>query len=119
MSTTDPRRFLGYLEAERNASLLYRALADTTDGERREALLELADIEDQHTAHWIAKCAEYGIDVPPAPAALDPDDAQLVSKARSLGLTSILDVLDASCRASPWPSSCVDPFGGTVFSRSA
>ena len=94
MSTTDPRRFLGYLEAERNASLLYRALADTTDGERREALLELADIEDQHTAHWIAKCAEYGIDVPPAPAALDPDDAQLVSKARSLGLTSILDVLE-------------------------
>ena len=38
----DPRRFLRYLEAERNASLLYRALADTVDGDRREALLELA-----------------------------------------------------------------------------
>ena len=39
----DPRRFLRYLDAERNASLLYRALAESTDGEQREALLELAE----------------------------------------------------------------------------
>ena len=37
----DPRRFLRYLEAERNASLLNRALAETVDGDRRDALLEL------------------------------------------------------------------------------
>lgn len=92
--SNDPRRFLGYLEAERNAALLYRALADTTDGERRDAFLELADIEDEHSAHWITKCQEYGVEIPPAPAALDPTDAQLVSRARSLGLDSILDVLE-------------------------
>jgi len=92
--SSDPRRFLTYLEAERNASLLYRALAETTDGERREALLELADIEDDHAAHWVAKCEEYGVAVPPLPTALAPDDVQLVTRARSLGLTSILDVLE-------------------------
>ena len=45
----DPRRFLRYLDAERNASLLYRALAESTDGEQREALLELADVEEWHS----------------------------------------------------------------------
>jgi VIT1/CCC1 family predicted Fe2+/Mn2+ transporter len=92
--SSDPRRFLTYLEAERNASLLYRALAETTDGERREALLELADIEDDHAAHWVAKCEEYGVAIPPVPSSLAPDDVQLVTRARSLGLTSILDVLE-------------------------
>jgi VIT1/CCC1 family predicted Fe2+/Mn2+ transporter len=92
--SSDPRRFLTYLEAERNASLLYRALAETTDGERREALLELADIEDDHAAHWVAKCEEYGVAIPPVPSSLAPDDVQLVARARSLGLTSILDVLE-------------------------
>ncbi len=90
----DPKRFLSYLEAERKASLLYRSLADTTDGDRREALLELADIEDQHAAHWIAKCAEYGVEVPPAPTSLDNEDAQLLARARSLGLVSVLDTLE-------------------------
>jgi len=92
--SSDPQRFLRYLEAERKASMLYRSLAQTTSGERREALLELADIEDQHAAHWIDKCNEYGVAVPPAPTSLDPDDASLVNRARSLGLTSVLDVLE-------------------------
>lgn len=92
--STDPKRFLSYLEAERKASLLYRSLAETTEGDRREALLELADIEDQHAAHWIAKCAEHGVEVPPAPTGLDPEDAQLLSRARSLGLVSVLDQLE-------------------------
>lgn len=94
--SSDPRRFLRYLEAERNASLLYRSLAATTDGERKDALLELADIEDQHAAHWISKCEEYGVAIPPAPTELDSTDAQLVARARSLGLTSVLDVLEAN-----------------------
>ena len=50
--SNDPRRFLRYLDAERNASLLYRALAESTDGDQREALLELADVEDKHAQHW-------------------------------------------------------------------
>ena len=90
----DPKRFLNYLAAERNASLLYRALADTVDGERREALIELADIEDKHAAHWIEKLQEYGVDIPPAPTALDPDDTKLVARAQSMGLNSVLTTLE-------------------------
>ena len=33
---------------------MYRTLATLTDGDRREALLELAAIEDRHAAHWMA-----------------------------------------------------------------
>jgi VIT1/CCC1 family predicted Fe2+/Mn2+ transporter len=90
----DPQRFLRYLEAERNASLLYRSLAETTDGDRRAALLELADVEDKHAAHWISKLQEYGVEIPPPPAALEQNDKALVARARSLGLVSVLDTLE-------------------------
>jgi VIT1/CCC1 family predicted Fe2+/Mn2+ transporter len=92
----DPKRFLKYLEAERNASLLYRSLAETTDGERREALLELADVEDQHAAHWIGKLQQHGVEIPPAPTSLESGDQQLLARARSLGLVSVLDTLEAN-----------------------
>jgi len=90
----DPRRFLKYLEAERTASLLYRSLAQTVDGERRDAFLELADIEDQHAAHWIDKLHANGVAIPPAPTSLDANDAQLVARARNLGLDAVLDHLE-------------------------
>ncbi|MGI9136318.1 MAG: VIT1/CCC1 transporter family protein [Candidatus Nanopelagicales bacterium] len=90
----DPKRFLGYLEAERNAVLLYRALAETTDGDRREALLELAEIEEHHAAHWVEKLQEYGIPVPPAPLDLDPNDAGLLARARAAGLDGVLQTLE-------------------------
>ena len=90
----DPKRFLEYLKAERNASLLYRSLAETVDGDRREALLELADIEDKHAAHWIEKINEYGVEVPPTPTELDPEDKALVSRAKSMGLSSVLSTLE-------------------------
>lgn len=94
--SADPQRFLRYLEAERKASLLYRALADTTDGDRREALIELAAIEDKHAAHWEAKLAEYGVPVPPAPTTLDLDDARMVARARATGLGDVLGQLEAN-----------------------
>jgi VIT1/CCC1 family predicted Fe2+/Mn2+ transporter len=90
----DPRRFLKYLDAERKASMLYRSLAAVSDGERREALLELADIEDEHAAHWVAKLEESGVDVPPAPASLDPEDAALVARARAAGMDDVLAHLE-------------------------
>tara|TARA_A100001037_G_scaffold290946_1_gene304386 strand:+ start:456 stop:1592 length:1137 start_codon:yes stop_codon:yes gene_type:complete len=90
----DPRRFLRYLDAERNASLLYRALAESTDGEQREALLELADVEDKHAQHWVDKLTAHGVEIPPAPTVLNADDEQLVRRARSLGLVSVLDTLE-------------------------
>lgn len=91
----DPKRFLRYLEAERNAALLYRALAQTTDGDRREALLELADIEEVHSKHWVTKLEERGVPVPPAPTKLDPNDARIVARARATGLSDVLAQLEA------------------------
>ncbi len=90
----DPKRFLRYLEAERNASLLYRALAETVEGDRREALLELASIEDEHAAHWIDKLESNGVAVPPAPTVLDPSDAALVARARGAGFADVLADLE-------------------------
>jgi len=92
----DPRRFLRYLEAERNASLLYRALAETVDGERRAALVELADIEDEHASHWIAKLEANGVPVPPAPKSLDATSSALVARARGAGFADVLRHLEES-----------------------
>lgn len=94
--TQDARRFLRYLDAERSASLLYRALAETVDGDRREALLELAVIEDEHAAHWIDKLNANGIDVPPQPTTLDPTNAALVARARGAGFADVLRRLEVS-----------------------
>jgi vacuolar iron transporter family protein len=90
----DPRRFLRYLEAERNASLLYRALADTVGGDRREALLELAAIEDEHARHWVEKLTENGVEVPPAPTTLDATNTALVARARGAGFADVLRHLE-------------------------
>jgi VIT1/CCC1 family predicted Fe2+/Mn2+ transporter len=94
MSSSDPKRFLKYLDAERKASMLYRALAEASEGDRREALLELADIEDEHAAHWVAKLQECGVPIPPAPTALDPDDAAMVARARAAGMDDVLAHLE-------------------------
>jgi VIT1/CCC1 family predicted Fe2+/Mn2+ transporter len=90
----DPRRFLDYLAAERNAALLYRALAQTVTGDKREAFLELADIEDAHASHWVEKLTEYGVAIPPAPTALDSKDAAMVARAKSMGLDAVLEQLE-------------------------
>ena len=90
----DPKRFLLYLEAERKAALLYRALAETITGDRANALIELADIEDAHAEHWLEKLSEYSVDIPAAPTELDPADQRLVNTARETGLDSVLGRLE-------------------------
>lgn len=90
----DPRRFVRYLQAERNAALLYRALSETVTGDRRDAFLELADIEDHHAVHWIEKLTEYGVEIPDAPLQLSPADARLVAQARTAGIEDVLEQLE-------------------------
>lgn len=96
MGATD--RYLDYLAAERAASRVYRGLADLADGDRREALLELAAIEDRHAAHWMALLHTAGVDIPPEPPELDPDDAQLLERAEQMGLASVLVDLEQAER---------------------
>jgi len=74
--------------------MLYRALAENVDGDRREALLELAEIEEQHAAHWVDKLHENGVDVPAPPSELDPSDAALVARARGAGFADVLQHLE-------------------------
>jgi VIT1/CCC1 family predicted Fe2+/Mn2+ transporter len=72
---------------------MYRALADLTEGSRRDALLELASIEDRHAEHWTALLRERGAPIP-ADQPLDPDQQQLLARARSLGLDAVLSDLE-------------------------
>lgn len=94
----DTKRFLDYLAAERGAGRMYRALADLTDGERRDALLELAAIEDRHAEHWIGVLRQHGMAVPPDDGVLPPDDERLLSRARQLSLDAVLPELETAER---------------------
>lgn len=77
---------------------MYRALADLTTGERREALLELAAIEEKHAAHWVDQLTAAGAPVPPDDEGLEPSDAELLQRARTLSLDAILPDLEQAER---------------------
>lgn len=59
-------RFREMLVAERQSAALYRGLASSVTGERREIFEQLAAVEDRHAAHWTAKLTELGASVPAA-----------------------------------------------------
>lgn len=99
MARPAAERYLSYLADERKAAKLYRALAKLTDGERAEALNELAAIEDKHAAHWVSLLTEAGVAVPEPDAALDPDDATILARARAMSLDAVLPDLEAAERA--------------------
>jgi VIT1/CCC1 family predicted Fe2+/Mn2+ transporter len=48
----DVRKWRGYLADERAEASVYRRLAERRTGEEREILLELAEAEGRHAAHW-------------------------------------------------------------------
>ena len=54
------RRWQRHLADERLEASVYRELAARREGEEREILLELADAEGRHAAHWEALLAEHG-----------------------------------------------------------
>ncbi len=96
MADTD--RFLRYLADERAAGRMYRALSELTDGTRRDALLELAAIEDRHARHWESLLRDQGLAVPEDTGAASEDDRQLLGRARQLGLDAVLPDLEQSER---------------------
>lgn len=53
------RRWRRYLANERAEAATYRALAERRTGEEREILLELAEAEGRHEAHWMALLGEH------------------------------------------------------------
>lgn len=96
MADTD--RFLRYLADERAAARVYRTLAETTQGSRRDALLELAAIEDRHAAHWASLLEERGVALPPEQPDLDADQQALLARAHQLGLDAVLPELERAER---------------------
>jgi VIT1/CCC1 family predicted Fe2+/Mn2+ transporter len=94
----DPtKRFLGYLADERDAARLYRALAGIAQGPQREALLELAGIEDRHAAHWIEQLTQRGVPIPADTPSAGAADA-ILARAREFGLDSVLGDLEQAER---------------------
>jgi VIT1/CCC1 family predicted Fe2+/Mn2+ transporter len=93
MAADPTARFAAYLADERAAAHMYRALAAMTEGSRRDALLELASIEDRHAEHWTTLLRERGAEVPPE-ADLEPGQQRLLEQARTLGLDAVLGELE-------------------------
>lgn len=77
---------------------MYRALAETATGDPREALLELAAIEDKHAAHWESLLREAGIEIPDEPASLDAASHDLVRRAKQFSLQAVLPDLEQAER---------------------
>lgn len=91
----DPtERFARYLADERAAARMYRALAELTDGTRRDALLELASIEDRHARHWSSLLEQHGAPVPPDDGVPTDADGSMLARARRLGLDAVLPELE-------------------------
>lgn len=90
----NPKRYLKYLQAEREAGKMYRALAEVATGDQREALLELAEIEDRHARHWTEQLQAAGLDVPPDDGSVSPATQQVIDTARKSSLQSVLPELE-------------------------
>jgi VIT1/CCC1 family predicted Fe2+/Mn2+ transporter len=67
--TMEPERlalFEEMREDELDSAALYRALADASEGRRREVLTRLAEAEERHAGHWERLLREAGVtDFPP------------------------------------------------------
>jgi VIT1/CCC1 family predicted Fe2+/Mn2+ transporter/rubrerythrin len=92
----DPIQSLANLRLERDAILLYDALAAIEkDPHRAAAFGRIAANERRHAAVWAAKLGEAGVDVPPAPTRARPRVAVIVLLARVFGTRAVSDLVTA------------------------
>jgi vacuolar iron transporter family protein len=79
-------------EDELDSAALYRALADASDGRRRDVLNRLAEAEERHAGHWERLLREAGVtDFPPARRTLR---TRLLSRlAHRFGANSVLPLV--------------------------
>jgi VIT1/CCC1 family predicted Fe2+/Mn2+ transporter len=93
---SDPAQSLVNLRLERDAILLYDALASIEkDGHRADAFRRIAGNERRHADIWAAKLREAGVDVPPAPTRPRPRVAVIVFLARLFGTRAVSDLVTA------------------------
>jgi VIT1/CCC1 family predicted Fe2+/Mn2+ transporter len=93
---SDPTQSLANLRLERDAILLYDALAAIEkDDHRAEAFRRIAGNERRHAEIWATKLREAGVDVPAAPTRPRPRVAVIVLLARIFGTRAVSDLVTA------------------------
>ncbi|MBA2381641.1 MAG: VIT1/CCC1 transporter family protein [Chloroflexi bacterium] len=93
---TDPVQSLANLRLERDAILLYDALASIEkDPKRAGAFQRIAANERRHAEVWGSKLREAGVDVPPGPTRPRPRVAVIVLIARIFGTKAVSDLVTA------------------------
>lgn len=95
MTTTQEeiRRLREYLHHERRAAATYRGLAEHAEGEQRAILLELADGEERHAAHWERVLERLGAD-PGDERPLPLKNRLLLALGRRAGLLPVVPLLE-------------------------
>ncbi len=92
----DPVQSLANLRLERDAILLYDALATIEKDEHRaDAFRRIAGNERRHAEVWATKLREAGVDVPPAASRPRPRVAVIVFLARLFGTRAVSDLVTA------------------------
>jgi VIT1/CCC1 family predicted Fe2+/Mn2+ transporter len=92
----DTAQSLANLRLERDAILLYDALAAVEkDDHRAEAFRRIAANERRHADVWATKLREAGADVPPPPTRPRPRVAVIVLLARIFGTRAVSDLVTA------------------------
>jgi VIT1/CCC1 family predicted Fe2+/Mn2+ transporter len=92
----DPIQSLANLRLERDAILLYDALASIEKDERRaEAFRRIAGNERRHAEVWATKLRDAGVVVPPAPTRPRPRVAVIIFLARIFGTRAVSDLVTA------------------------
>jgi vacuolar iron transporter family protein len=92
----DPDQSLANLRLERDAVLLYEALAAIEiDPQRAGAFNRIATNERRHAEIWASKLREAGVEVPPAPSRPRPRVRIIVLLARIFGTKAVSDLVTA------------------------
>lgn len=92
----DPAQSLANLRLERDAILLYEALAAIEkEPQRAAAFHRIAANERRHAAVWAGKLGEAGVHVPAAPTRARPRVAVIVLLARLFGTKAVSDLVTA------------------------
>jgi VIT1/CCC1 family predicted Fe2+/Mn2+ transporter len=90
----DPAQSLANLRLERDAVLLYDALAAMEiDPHRAGAFHRIAANERRHAEVWATKLREAGVEVPPAPTRARPRVAVIILLARIFGTKAVSDLV--------------------------
>jgi VIT1/CCC1 family predicted Fe2+/Mn2+ transporter len=94
--TADATQSLANLQLERDAILLYDALAGIEkDADRRAAFTRIASNERRHADIWATKLRDAGVDVPPPPTRPRRRVAFIILVARFFGTHAVSDLVTA------------------------